>query len=89
MQYYELGNMRIQLYQDHNPKRENHVFFSTVYKLDDLGPIMSGMANTIGGIICIGMDFKNVHLRGSNITEGLVEETLGSFFSSNISKILK
>lgn len=74
----------LDLYQNHNPELENNCFFSAVIKIDELGPIITGMANTIGGTLSIGMDFKNVHLRGSNVTEDLIRDTLENFFSAPI-----
>jgi len=74
----------LDLYQNNNPELENNCFYSSVLKIDELGPVITGMANTIGGTLSIGMDFKNVHLRGSNVTEDMIRDTLENFFSTAI-----
>ena len=69
------------LYNHHDPEVENVSFLPSVDRIDNLGPILVGMANTSGGKVVVGMDFKNVHLRGCTLTEEMVMNTLETFFN--------
>ena len=66
-------------YQSYNSDFENWRFLPFIDRIETLGPVITGMANTIGGKISIGMDFTNVHLTGSNIDEMMIRDTLETF----------
>ena len=51
-------------------------FFSVLKSEDELGPALTGMANTRGGRIVIGFDVHNYHLTGTNITEDWVKQLI-------------
>lgn len=55
-------------------------FLAVVNNDQDIGPIVCGMANTIGGKIFIGMDPHNFHLNGTTIDEEWIQQMIDSFF---------
>lgn len=51
-------------------------FFGTLYEEDELGPALTGMANTRGGRIIIGFDVHNYHLVGTDLDQKWLENLL-------------
>lgn len=56
-------------------------FISTMESGDDIGPFLAGFLNTRGGRLFIGMDIKNAHLRGTDITKDWLDTFIKTHFS--------
>lgn len=54
-------------------------FLGSVYHQDDLGPALTGMANTRGGRIIIGFDVHNYHLTGTDLDANWVNQLVSDF----------
>ena len=52
----------LELYQTHH-HRNGFIFIPTTFSVDNIGQAITSLANTQGGILCIGIDFRNFPIR--------------------------
>ena len=57
----------------------DNIFIGHVKDHDDIGPTLVGLANVSGGSIVVGMDLRNFHLYGSDVTQEWVDQLISQY----------
>ena len=74
-----------------NPKEHNAYFVKAVDVADDVGPHMAALATCQGGKLIVGIDIRNYHFLGTDLTqewlEDLIQKYCNPFFQVKVDTI--